>query len=139
MKIDRQNDTLRVSEVSQLDASNALAFRAAVAAALAPGIRNLEIDLAQAECVDCGGLGALVALRKSLLQNHPEATLSLVHLAPPVQRLLQLTRMDRLFTTPSVEGTVLPIPGPGGLGSAPPPGMAALRKDLPEEPLSAVA
>lgn len=139
MKIDRQNDTLRVSDFDQLDAANALAFRATVAAALAPSIQHLEIDLGQTRAVDCGGLGALVALRKSLRQFHPDGTVSLAHLTPPVQRLLQLTRTDRLFQLPSLESSVVPMPGLGGLEASPAAAGALLGNHLPEEPLSAVA
>ncbi len=98
MKIVRQEQTLTVSELEQLTGANALSLRSAVTAALGPDVRHIALDLSQTELFDCGGLGVLVALRKSLRQDHADATVSLVNPTLPVRRLLQLTRADRLFS-----------------------------------------
>ena len=95
MKLDVNGDTLRISAVSQLGAANANSFRDWVREALSDGEKNLDIDLSQMTFLDSCGLGALVALHK-LVRNR-SGTLRLLHPQPPVQQLLELTRMDQLF------------------------------------------
>jgi anti-anti-sigma factor len=100
MKIVCQEDTLRVTEVEQLTAAEALSFREAILAVLGPEIRHVEIELSHTERFDCGGLGALIALRKRLGHHQGGATLSLRNPARAVQRLLQITRTELLFASP---------------------------------------
>ena len=103
MKFIGRDDALSVSEIGQLTVAEANAFRSAVEAALRPELRRVDLDLSQTERLDCAGLGMLLALRQSLLQRLPPATLSLLHLTLSVQRLLQLTRTDELFASPRAE------------------------------------
>lgn len=79
------------------------AVRAAIEARLGPAVRQVEIELSRTEEIDSAGLGALIALRKSLSQHHAQATLALREPSPSVQRLLQLTQADRLFALPGSE------------------------------------
>ena len=95
MKLDVEGDTLCVSGVRQLGAANASSFRDWVREAMSAGGRNLDIDLAQTTFLDSCGLGALVALHKTVRGR--SGTLRLLHPQPPVQQLLELTRMDQLF------------------------------------------
>ncbi len=95
MKLDVNGDTLRISAVNQLGAANANSFRDWVREALSDGEKNLDIDLSQMTFLDSCGLGALVALHK-LVRNR-SGTLRLLHPQPPVQQILELTRMDQLF------------------------------------------
>ena len=95
MKLDVNGDTLRISAVSQLGAANANSFRDWVREALSDGEKNLDIDLSQMTFLDSCGLGALVALHKLVRKRC--GTLRLLHPQPPVQQLLELTRMDQLF------------------------------------------
>lgn len=103
MTILLQGDRLYVPELAQLTATEARSFRAAVLAALSPEVRHLELDLSQTRQFDCAGLGALLALRKSLLRLSPPASLSLRNPSPQVLRLLQLTRTDQLLSCPRSE------------------------------------
>lgn len=95
MKLDVEGDTVRVSAVRQLGAANASAFRDWIRDALVEGEKNLDIDLSQTTFLDSCGLGALVALNKTVRGR--AGTLRLLHPAPSVQQLLELTRMDQLF------------------------------------------
>jgi anti-anti-sigma factor len=103
MKVTCREDTLSVSEIEQLTAGETNAFRSAVGAALGPELRHVEIDLSHTERLDCAGLGALLALRETLLHRQPQTTFALLHPSLPVQRLLQLTRTDELFALPHPE------------------------------------
>jgi anti-sigma B factor antagonist len=95
MKMETQGNTLRIVAVKELGATNANAFRDWVRKALADGLRNIEIDLSQTTFLDSCGLGALVALHKTVCGRHGQ--LRLLHPQPPVLQILELTRMHRLF------------------------------------------
>ena len=95
MKLHVNGDTLRVSSVVELSASNANGFRDDARAAMADGLRNIEIDLSQTSAVDSCGLGALVALHKTAIGRG--GSLRVLRPAPPVQQILELTRMNRIF------------------------------------------
>ncbi len=95
MKLDVEGDTLRVSAVRQLGAANANAFRDWVRAAMTDGEKNLDIDLSQTTFLDSCGLGALIALNKSVRSR--SGTLRVLNPTPPILQILELTRMDQLF------------------------------------------
>lgn len=95
MKLQNDGETLRVSAVTELSAANANAFRDETRQAFARDQRDIEIDLSQAAAVDSCGLGALVALHKTASSRG--GVLRLLNPTPPVQQLLELTRMHRIF------------------------------------------
>jgi anti-sigma B factor antagonist len=95
MKLQNDGDTLRVSAVTELSASNANSFHDETRQAFGQHQRNIEIDLSQATAVDSCGLGALVALHKTTSSRG--GILRLLNPTPPVQQILELTRMHRIF------------------------------------------
>jgi anti-sigma B factor antagonist len=95
MKIEMLGNTMRVSAVKQLGAVNANQFRDWVRKALADDTRNIEIDLSQMTYLDSCGLGALVTLHKAACSR--AGKLRLLAPLPPVQQILELTRMDHVF------------------------------------------
>jgi len=86
MKIEHAGNTLRVSEVAELDAATASSFQDAVEAAVTDAITHIEVDLADTVFLDSCGLGTLVALRK--LVGNP---------GPSVRQMLELTRLYRVL------------------------------------------
>jgi anti-sigma B factor antagonist len=90
-----QGETLHVSEVKELGASNSNAFRDWVRSSMTDGQKDIEIDLSQTTFVDSCGLGALVALHKTVCSRH--GTIRLLRPQPPVHQILELTRMHRIF------------------------------------------
>jgi anti-sigma B factor antagonist len=95
MKIETEGETLRVSAVLELGAANASAFRDWVRDSLDDGQKNIDIDLSQTTFLDSCGLGALVALQKTA--SGRQGTVRLLNPQPPVEQLLELTRMDRIL------------------------------------------
>jgi anti-sigma B factor antagonist len=95
MKIEAEGQTLRVSAVPQLGAANANSFRDSVRDSLVDTHKNIDIDLSQTTFLDSCGLGALVALKKTAAGR--QGTLRLLNPQPPVEQLLELTRMDRIL------------------------------------------
>ena len=58
--------------------------------------RTLVLDLNGVEFVDSSGLGALLGIKKQ--QDRGGGRLVLSQMSAPVVRILQITRMDRVFT-----------------------------------------
>jgi anti-sigma B factor antagonist len=95
MKLQNTGDTLRASAIAELSATNANSFRDETRHAFGQGQRNIEVDLSQTTAVDSCGLGALVALHKTAAARG--GVLRLLNPTPPVQQILELTRMHRIF------------------------------------------
>src|SRR5512133_281223 len=103
MKLESVRDTLRVSAIRELGAANANAFRDWVRKNMAETQRNIDIDLSSTTFLDSCGLGALVSLHKTAQSR--QGRLRLINPLPPVQQLLELTRLDEIFLVvkPSVD------------------------------------
>jgi len=95
MKLIFDGDTVRVSGIKELGAANANQVRDQVKSALAEQRRNIEFDLTETAFVDSCGLGALIAIYKTACSR--QGTVRLLHPCPPVQQILELTRMHRIF------------------------------------------
>lgn len=95
MKFKHTNETVSVSEVRELDGSNSLQFRDLVRASMSESQRFIEVDLSDTTFVDSNGLGALIALHKTTCQRN--GMVRLLNPTPPVQQILELTRMHRIF------------------------------------------
>ena len=97
MTIQRQGDLLNISQLEQLAAANSHSFHSTLAASLPADITHIDIDLSKTNFVDCGGIGALVALRKCVRNSNREVTIRLLNPSTSARRILQLTRMADLF------------------------------------------
>lgn len=99
MKITRHNGTLTISDIEELGTANSDTLQSALTAALpvADGVRQIEIDFSDTHFVDCGGLGALVALRKRARDRNAEVSVRLVNPPPPLQRMVTLMHMNDAF------------------------------------------
>src|SRR5262245_58758850 len=95
MNMETRGDTLVLSDIKELGASNADEFRDQVRAALKDNHTNIELNLAQTTFVDSCGLGAIIALHKNACSR--QGKLRLVNPQPPVQQILDLTRMNRIL------------------------------------------
>jgi anti-sigma B factor antagonist len=95
MKLQIHGDTLSVSGLKELGAANANSFRDQVRAALGEAQKIIEIDLSQTTFVDSCGLGALISLHKSACSRN--GVVRLHNPTAPVQQILELTRMHRIF------------------------------------------
>jgi anti-sigma B factor antagonist len=101
MKVQTRGETLAITGLKELAAANSQAFRDQVRGALTEEQRNVEIDLSQMMFIDSCGLGALIALHKTVCAR--QGQVRLLNPTPPVRQILELTRMQRIFeiVTPS--------------------------------------
>ena len=95
MKMQIQGDTLRISEVKELDVVHSNDLRNQARAALTAAQKNIEIDLSQTLLLDSCGLGTLISLHKTTSDRH--GAVRLLNPAPGVRQILELTRMHRIF------------------------------------------
>ncbi|MEO5803098.1 MAG: STAS domain-containing protein [Verrucomicrobiota bacterium] len=95
MKAQICGDTLTISGMKELGASNANSFRDHTRASLTDAQTVIEIDLSQTMFVDSCGLGALISLHKLACTRNGQVRL--LNPTPPVQQILELTRMHRIF------------------------------------------
>lgn len=86
---------MRVSDLRELNATNASAFRDEVRAALQPQHRYIDLDLSQTRFLDSSGLGALISVHKSLSSRAGQVRV--VNPTSAVLQILELTRMHRIF------------------------------------------
>jgi anti-sigma B factor antagonist len=95
MKVQHNGEVLLITGVKELGATNANAFRDQVRASISEGHKYIEIDLAETMFLDSCGLGALISLHKTICARN--GLVRLVNPTPPVQQILELTRMHRIF------------------------------------------
>lgn len=95
MKFKIHGDTLNINGVRELCATNSRLFRDEVRAALTEAQKVIEIDLSQTMFMDSCGLGALISLHKTTCGRN--GMVRLLNPTPPVQQILELTRMHRIF------------------------------------------
>jgi anti-sigma B factor antagonist len=99
MKLDHSQCLLRISDLQELSAANSNHIRDQVRARLTDTHKIIEVDLSQTLFMDSSGLGALISLYKSICGR--KGMVRLLNPSPPVQQVLEMTRMHRLFVVQS--------------------------------------
>jgi anti-anti-sigma factor len=97
MKFVVLGDTLNVSEIRELATATANTFQSQLSAALSDSVKHINLDLSQTTFVDCGGLGALVAIRKKASNGHGPATIRLLNPPKPLQHIVTMMKMSDVF------------------------------------------
>lgn len=91
----RQGDVLVITVgETRLDARSAGSFRELVAEFIRAGHSKIVLNLTAVEFIDSSGLGALIAILKTL---GPHGGLVFCGIQQSIARLFQLTRMDKVF------------------------------------------
>jgi anti-sigma B factor antagonist len=106
IETDRTGDvTVLILTEPRLDAARTLAFKDGVRRALGEGPPGrVVLDMSGVGFLDSSGLGALVAVMKALPAGR---RLELAGCGPVVARVLELTRMDRIFVLhPDLDGAL---------------------------------
>ena len=97
MKIIVQGDTLNVSEIGELATATANTFQSQLSAALSASVKHINLDLSQTTFVDCGGLGALVAIRNKASHVEGSATIHLLNPPKPLQHIVTMMKLGDVF------------------------------------------
>lgn len=83
----------------RLDIEVAAEFRAMLLSLIEQGHRRLVVDLADVGFIDSSGLGALVSALKTLKRSDNGGDVRLARVQAPVVSLLEIIRLNRVFTT----------------------------------------
>ncbi|WP_410218104.1 STAS domain-containing protein [Paracoccus sp. (in: a-proteobacteria)] len=79
---------------TRIDAAIATLFKDKLREIVVRNRKSVHLDMAAVDFMDSSGLGAMIAIRKSLPEN---LALVLHALTPNVERVFRLTRMDSIF------------------------------------------
>jgi anti-anti-sigma factor len=93
-ELENGEKVLIVAATRVMTTANASKFRDRVFAAL-NGHDVIEIDLSETTFMDCGGLGALIALRNATRDR--KGRMRLLNPTPPVEQVLNLLEAQRVF------------------------------------------
>ena len=111
MKIETlETDGITVVTLAEerLDASCSIELKNELRALIASGHNRVVLDLSRVQFMDSSGLGALVAVLKTLGR---EGVMILCGLRDGTRKLFEVTRMDRVFLIePSVQLAILYMP-----------------------------
>jgi len=84
-----------VVKTTRLDAHTARDFKSQCRDFWQPGIESVTIDLRSVEFLDSSGVGALLSVFKHLPRE--TASVTLLHVTPPVQSVVELLRLHRIL------------------------------------------
>ena len=106
---DHLGSTSIVSASGEIDLSTAETFKTALDEAMASGAREVIVDLGQVTFLDSTGIGVLAGT----LRSRSERSVGLVVSGGPVEKVLMLTGMDRVFPMyQSQEDAIADLVGP---------------------------
>jgi anti-anti-sigma factor len=91
----RSTESLTIALRGEVDVQSAEAIRGAASLTLDHAFAGLRLDLAEVTFMDSQGLNALIGAHRTLERDG--ATLRLANVPAPLQRLLELTGLDRVF------------------------------------------
>ena len=97
MKIENESETLRISELRELDENRVLELSRGIRRALSPGVRAIEFDLSQVRSIDSDGADMLVAIHDGVNRLGYVPAWRVLNPAPAVRQFLELVRLHRLF------------------------------------------
>ena len=95
MNVQLQGHKLLLSGITELNTTNASAFRDDLRAALTPRVTAVDVDLSATRFLDSSGLGALIALHKTLVVRG--GALRILNPTSTAQQILELTRLHRIL------------------------------------------
>jgi len=106
------DQTVSISGLNELDAAAAAAFTTQLPDALPAGIRCIDIDLAETEFVDCGGLRALIALRNCARTRNGDVIIRLLNPPANLRRMFDVFKMNGSFEVQTAGVRNAPAPAP---------------------------
>lgn len=96
-----------------LEGDESASFKERLKGLIADGHSHVVLDLGNVGFVDSGGLGALISCLKVMRQN--EGSFVLTNVSEPVQAVLRITRLVRVFdTAPTVDAALAALGRPTG-------------------------
>ena len=89
-------DTLHIAvNLPRLDANSSASIKDHLKDRMDPGVRRAEVDLGAVQFIDSSGVGFLLGIYRKLPNDG--AVVILRNVQPPVQAVLELLRLHRVF------------------------------------------
>jgi anti-sigma B factor antagonist len=105
--VEQDGATVVRPTTDRLDIEVAAEFRSMLLSLIDQGHRYVVVDLKDVTFIDSSGLGALVSALKTLKRGSGSGDVRLARVQPPVVSLLEIIRLNRVFTSyPSVEQAI---------------------------------
>jgi anti-sigma B factor antagonist len=95
MRTETRGDTLFITGITNLGATNAPLFKELAHACLEDKHRHVEADFGPVRFVDSVGLGALLSVHKKLCER--QSRLRLINPSDSVEQFLRLLHLDQVF------------------------------------------
>ncbi len=95
MHFETIDNALHVTGLAELNSAGAATFRDEIRGALKANHQRIDLDFSKTRFVDSSGLGALIAVHKTLCGQG--GNLRILNPTPQVRQILELTRMHRIF------------------------------------------
>ena len=95
LRTNTENETLSVSGLDRLTATNSALFKDLVKVRLGDKLRFVEVDCTNVKLLDSTGLGALVSVHKVVAPRNGKVRLNNVQ--PNVREILELLKFQELF------------------------------------------
>jgi anti-anti-sigma regulatory factor len=96
MKLKLDTDTVRISDLRDLDEDQAGDLAADIGAAVSGGAKVVEFDLSQFRAIDCSVVDRLIAIHDAV-SRAGALVWRVVNPPPDVRQLLELVRLHRVF------------------------------------------
>ena len=99
MNIEQRDNTLSIGGLRELTAANAETVRVMACAAVTPDLETIVLDLSETTMMDSFGLGVITTIYKTAsdCSRNGSPSVRLLNPQPPVQQVLELTRLHHLF------------------------------------------
>jgi anti-sigma B factor antagonist len=97
--VEQDGATIVRPTTDRLDIEVAAEVRAMLLSLIDQGHRHLVMDLKDVTFIDSSGLGALVSALKTLKRGSGSGDVRLARVQPPVVSLLEIIRLNRVFTS----------------------------------------
>ena len=95
MHLSTRDNVLVVQGLDCLSATNSAAFKSSVRPQIDATHPVVEVDCTNVRFIDSEGLGALISLHRTAVQQG--GGIRLVHTSPLVRKLIQLIHFDEIF------------------------------------------
>ena len=95
MNIQHKNTTLFVSQVKELTAASARAFKKEVKSSIKPETKNIDLHASELSFIDSSGLGALISLQK--VTKELNGHFRLISPSKPIIQIIELTHLHRIL------------------------------------------
>lgn len=95
MNVTADNDTVRVTGLDRLGASNCAEFKQIIKLHLSDASRVVELDCALIRFIDSDGFGSLIGVHKWLAPH--AGRVRLLQPPPVIRQLLKLLHFDEIF------------------------------------------